>query len=153
MKEIKRTRTIEETVGYEANDGTMFKTEEECKKYEETARAVIRSNFKRLIVGEEFYECRIWENFGYGSEEYKLAVIEVKNEEDFKTVQMLCESEKCGQVEAKDCIGKRVLINLGYECDFDSYLNPRTEEELIEEFKANIKKFFHPEDVNRKENE
>lgn len=148
MKEIKTTRTIEEVTGYEANDGTVFKTKEECEKYEQTARAVIRNNFKRLMVGEEFCEASIWERFGYGSEEYMLAVIDVKNEEDFKAVQMLCEFEKCGQVKAKDFIGKRILVNVGYNCDYDSYLNPRTEDELIEQFKADIKKFFHPEDVN-----
>lgn len=143
MKEIKRTRTIEEVTGYEAEDGTWFKTKEECEKYEETAKAVIRRNFKRLMIGEEFPECHIWERFGYGSEEFNLAIIEIKNEDDLRAVNMLAELEKCGSV-SPDYIGKRVLVSIGYNGEFDCNLCPRTEEELIDQFKNDIAKFFHP---------
>ena len=56
---------------------------------------------------------------------------------------MLAELEKCESV-SPDYIGKRVLVSIGYNGEFDCYLCPRTEEELIEQFKEDIKKFFHP---------
>lgn len=50
MKEIKQSRIIEEVTGYEAFDGTVFKTEEECIKYEGTAEAVITKRFFSHVV-------------------------------------------------------------------------------------------------------
>ena len=130
MKEIKRTRTVEEVVGYEASDGTRFNNQEECKKYEETAKGVIFNEFKRLIIGEPFGECTIWSDYGYGSDEFQLAVIEIKNADDLHTANMFAEAYKFGYVFTNDFIGKRILINLGYYGSYgDCGLYPRTEEE------------------------
>lgn len=144
MKELKRTRTIEEIRGYEANDGTFFSSKEECEKYEKTARAVIFNAFKQLVVDRIFPECFIWENYGYGSEEFSMAIIEIKNEDDLRAANMYFEEFKfCDQL-TRDYIGKRILVNLGYGNEGDCRICPRTEEELIEQFKNDITKFFHP---------
>jgi len=147
MTEIKRTRTIEEVTGYKANDGRFFKDKEECEKYEQTAKMVIFNDFKRLIVGgDTFVECCIWENFGYGSEEYELAVIEIKDKEDLRIANMYGEINKKGTPLTEDVIGKRVLVHIGDIYCRDARWNPKTEDELIESFKTQIKKFFHPEE-------
>ena len=52
MKAITNVKTVEEIVGYEACDGTRFTTKEECQKYENTAEAVIKGRFKKLVVKE-----------------------------------------------------------------------------------------------------
>lgn len=151
MKEIKRTRTIEEVTGYEAEDGTVFKTEQECITYEETAKAVITKAFKELCVGDGFFsECQIWDNFGYGSEEFDLAVIDIKSETDLEIANRYYKMDKTPDDDliSKDFIGKRVLVNIGF-C-FDSVKsinpNPRTKEMLIEQFTKDMAKFFEPEE-------
>lgn len=46
--EKKEIQKIEYVTTYIANDGTEFKSEEECRKYEETAECAIRGMFKGL---------------------------------------------------------------------------------------------------------
>lgn len=151
MIECKTTRTIEEITGYYAEDGKYFKDKAECEKHEQTAKMVIYNDFKRLIVGgDTFAECNIWERFGYGGEEYELAVIEIKDKEDLRIANMYGEINKKGTPLTEDVIGKRVLIDIGDTYCRDASWRPRTEEELIEMFKEDIKKFFHPEE-NKKE--
>jgi len=147
MKEIKRVKTIEEITGYEACDGKWFANKDECLKYEETARAVIFKEFKQLMIGEPFPECNIWENFGYGGEEFEYAIIEIKNENDLHIANMFSEVYNYGFTFKNDMIGKRLLIALGYDGSYgDCCLCPRTEDELIEIFQRDIKKFFRPEE-------
>lgn len=146
MKEIKNTRTIEEVICYEAEDGTRFKNKEECETYENTAKSVIFNEFKQLMVGEPFSECSIWEKYGYGGEEFELAVIEIKNADDLHTANMFAKAYGYGYVFPNEMIGKRVLVNLGYCGSYgDCNINPRTEEELVEDFKKNLKYFFYTE--------
>ena len=142
MTESKITRTIEEVTGYYADDGTFFRDKAECEKYEQTAKMVIFKEFKALMIGEPFPECSIWERFGYGGEEFMLAVIEIKNEADVHTANMYAESTHNKTVFTSDMIGKRYLVNLGYGCDGDCAMLPRTEDELIDMFKKDINKFF-----------
>lgn len=147
MKEIKRTRTIEEVTGYEAEDGTVFKTKEECEKYESTAKVVVYKAFKELMVdGKPFAECNIWEDFGYGSEEFDLAVIEIKDETDLEIANRYYELNGGFNI-SKDFIGKKVLVDIGFCYDKvkEYNPNPRTKEMLIEQFTKDIAKFFEPE--------
>ena len=50
VNEIKETKTVEEVVRVEyiAEDGQIFRSEEECKKYEESALFAISKELKRL---------------------------------------------------------------------------------------------------------
>lgn len=50
VNEIRKTETIEKLVRIEyiAEDGTVFRSEEECKKYEESALFAISKELKRL---------------------------------------------------------------------------------------------------------
>lgn len=50
VNEVRKTETIEKLVRIEyiAEDGTTFRSEEECKKYEESALFVLSKELKRL---------------------------------------------------------------------------------------------------------
>ena len=44
-----------------------------------------------------------------------------------------------------ELIGKKVLVCLGYDRNYgDCNIYPRTEEQLVEQFKEDIEKFFSP---------
>lgn len=150
MKEIKRTRTVEEVVGYEASDGVRFKSKEECQKYEESAKFAVTEMFlKRCVCGEPFIESAIFENFGYGGEEYEYVVMELKDAEDVKIATMFASMHNSKfSVDLNQYIGKRVLVGIGFV--FDSYdkdfVIRGTEGELIDQFKHDIARFFRPEE-------
>jgi len=152
MQKIVNTKTIEIEV-YQAYDGTIFKEEDECIKYEETARAVIEKAFRGIMVDKEpFTECQIWENFGYGSEEYEMAVIDIKDESDLEIANKYYAYHKANNLIGKEYIGKRVLVSIGYCYDGIKYTEPypRTKEDLIKQFEKDINKFFEPK-INDKE--
>lgn len=157
MKEIKRTRTIEEVTGYEAFDGQVFSSKEECKKYEESAIGVIKKRLNSMAVsidshGCTFSECEIFENYGYGSEEYQYMVVDIKNEDDLKAVNQYYElvrketnyKENDGDhlLVPDRYIGKRTMICIGSDYDKALHPCPKTMEELIENFKKDISNFF-----------
>lgn len=161
MKELTRTREVTEVYGYESIDGTYFKTEEECKKYEETARYAINKAFFDLCVKQDedrsfngimFRECSIFENFGYGSEEWMLVVVEMKTLEDLKIVDMY-RKEHLHKTQlnlpknmlTKDHIGKRVLVGIGQHYEgYDAFYVYGTFDEVIEKFKNDINRYFNP---------
>ena len=146
MKEVKQTVTEERIVGYEAFDGKRFPTKEDCITYESTAEGVITKEFYSLMVdGEPFSECCIFENYGYGSEEYSMAVIDIKTEDDLAIANRYYEFHKVKHLIPREYIGKRVLVNIG--CEYDRYVSPlaTTYDEIVENFKADMAKFFFPE--------
>lgn len=168
MKELKRTREVTEIYGYESDDGTYFRTEEECKKYEETARYAIDKAFFDLCIRQDedssfngvmFPECSIFENFGYGSEEWMLVVVEMKTLEDLKIVDMYrkehlghssIDNPKC--MLTKEYIGKRVLVGIGQHYEgYDAFYVYGTVDEVIEKFKNDILMYFDPQTEIEKE--
>ena len=52
MREIKKVVTREEITGYEACDGTEFRSKEECLKYEESAKFVAQKAAWHYLVEE-----------------------------------------------------------------------------------------------------
>lgn len=86
MKEITKEHTkVEKYTVYEAADGTTFNSKEECEKYEQTAHAVLRTKFLKLVV-EERTE---WEFFSVGSDENTTYAIKMNTQEDADTVLQL----------------------------------------------------------------
>lgn len=146
MKEIKRERKIEEVTGYEAFDGKWFKEKEECEKYERSAYGVIAKEFESLFVRERFAECSIWEEYGYGSEEFEMAIIYIKDANDLHTANKYYELVSNGgcKLIGTEYIGKKILVNLGYS--YDRYVPPcpRTMEDLMRAFESNLDSFFNP---------
>jgi hypothetical protein len=82
MKKI----TVEKTtkvVMYQATDGTQFTTEEECRKYEESAKCVLLTRYKPLVLNS-ITENELFK--GSGSEEYTYDVVKINNEQDVETI-------------------------------------------------------------------
>ena len=52
MKKIEKQKTTTYEM-WQASDGTEFSLEEERRKYEESAKGVLRERFKKLVVAEE----------------------------------------------------------------------------------------------------
>ena len=132
MKEIKE-ELIHKTyvTKYEANDGTIFTTSEECQKYENSARAALLVRYKELEV-KMVSEYNL---FGVGSEEYYVSVVKLRNESDIDLMTQLYflfnpryESDSYHIEEARNIFRKAVktrdflIINRGCEYDhFDSF--------------------------------
>lgn len=79
VSEIKETREVVVRTEYIANDGTVFKNEDECKKYEGTCRCVLRTEYKRLVRGNINEYDLFYEN---GCEDYSYDIVEVVTEAD-----------------------------------------------------------------------
>lgn len=154
MKVVEVEKTIKEVTGYTADDGTFFKDKEECEKYERTANAVIRSRFHKLFVGDSFLESDIYK--GYGYEDFNMAVIQLKNEDDVKAANMYINIIKGLNTNKKDGftlddVGKRILVGFNDVCGEDCLYTYGTQEELVEKFRKNIDKFYNPEKYVKKE--
>lgn len=79
---------VEETIKvpyWEACDGTKFRDKAECEKYDNSAKAVLLSQYNKLIVKE----ASEYEIFGSGSEDNSVEVIKVNSEHDVDVVMKL----------------------------------------------------------------
>lgn len=81
MKQIKKERKIYD-IFYEAVDGTAFISEEECRKYEESARIIMWPRFSKLVIATS----NEYDLFGVGSDECTVYVIKVSSQKDVDTV-------------------------------------------------------------------
>lgn len=82
------TITIQETkyiTKYKAIDGTIFNSDSECKKYEESAKCVLLYKYNKLILVSNTE----WELFGIGSEDDIIDVVELKYSSDIDLVMQL----------------------------------------------------------------
>ena len=84
MKEVAIEKTIKES-RYEAMDGTQFINREECKKYEESARCMLLTKYKPLVINTlseyDINNC--------GSEEYMLDIVKITRKEDIDIIMQL----------------------------------------------------------------
>lgn len=152
------TETITAIIGYEASDGTQFKTKEECEKYEQTAAYVIKERFKKLVI-KEIEGCDLT-NFGEAffnaapDEDWYYALVEIKNEADLQiamTYAKLIGTSSLKYNFNEDMIGKRVIVAIGegiypkptygYKCQYNYCVVHGTFETQIEKFKTMLRKF------------
>lgn len=85
IKEVKR-EIVESYTYYEATDGTVFDSREECGKYESSALGVLRGRVSKLIVSEK---TNAWDLMG-GYDDNVVVAVAMSKEEDINTVlQML----------------------------------------------------------------
>lgn len=77
MKEVTK-ETVTVTTEYHAVDGTVFTSKEECTRYEESARCVLKTRLKRITVNDQYslYDLMA------GDEDVKIIVVKVSNYED-----------------------------------------------------------------------
>ena len=87
VNEVRKTETIEKLVRIEyiAEDGTVFRSEEECKKYEESALFVISKELKRLDNkknGASEYDI-----YDECSDEYLVEIFNAETERDIENIR------------------------------------------------------------------
>lgn len=86
MKEIKQeVQKVEYITKYKATDGTLFDDADECRKYENSARAVLLTRYKTL-VSNRFCEEDL---FGVGSCDYDVEIVKVTSSEDIDLILQL----------------------------------------------------------------
>ena len=92
MKEIKEEIKREVTdvnISYEALDGTVFTSEEECLKYEETAKCVIRAKVNKLITSKDK---NAWEILG-GLDDHTITAFKPTSQEEADLLKQFFISE------------------------------------------------------------
>lgn len=138
MRKNEIKKTIEQVVRieYVAEDGTVFYSEEECKKYEESALFVVSNKLKRLTTKWTSI-CDLNEE---GSDECELEIFDIQTEEDLNNLRryLYLKATKNGASEEniKECftstdgikrkdfvfdnvtVGHEVLIFWSYETDW-----------------------------------
>lgn len=86
MKEIKQeVQKVEYVTKYEATDGTLFDDADECRKYENSARAVLLTRYKTLVINKFCEE----DLFGVGSCDYGIDIVKITDSEDIDLVLQL----------------------------------------------------------------
>lgn len=161
MKTITREKQIVEKYEvFVAEDGTEFKEEAECKKYEESAKGVLSAKYHPLIVGTT-NEFGI---FGTGSEDDAVELVKVVSDADADicmqmyflfnpyqankfangdedVIKRVGEVKRC-IIEAK-VIGEPLIVNRGY--DEDGFWVIGTRSIICEEIQDNIAKAMNKE--------
>ena len=84
MKEIKIEKKSYD-IKWEAIDGTQFYSEEECKKYEESAVMVLWARFLKLVIAKD----NEYNLFKAGCEDNEVYVVKMHNEDDMSVVMQL----------------------------------------------------------------
>lgn len=83
MKKITEKVTTE-VVKYQATDGTIFNEDAECRKYENSAKGVLKGKFNKLIVSQH----NMWDLMR-GNEDNDAVILKLKSKEDANTVLQL----------------------------------------------------------------
>lgn len=145
MKEL--IHEVTETYAWEANDGTVFYDKNECEQYEKTAKCAIISRLRELFVGRddpkkhggELSEYAVFEGYGCGSEDYLMAVLCIKNENDLYAV-----NQYAAMVGAKPVpstmVHECILVGFGYGYE-DLYVYG-TYGEVVKKFSDSMKWAF-----------
>lgn len=124
VNEVKQTKTIEELVRteYIAEDGTVFTSEEECKKYEESALFAISKELKRLTEKDCVSQNDINDGFSYDD---TVEIFDIQTERDLENLRrylyLKARNNGASESSVNDCFkstdGKRnsyVFSNVTY---------------------------------------
>ena len=132
MKEIKKEKksTYIYTV-YQAVDGTEFNSEEECQKYEGTAKCLLLTKYKPLVK-RTASECDI---FNTGSDEYMIDILQYLSSES--DIDILIQLNRLYHSDRKldddfydnmrskleKCLKNRDIVLIGRGTKYDGYDN------------------------------
>ena len=153
VNEIKKTIEQVVRVEYIAEDGTVFYNEEECKKYEESANAIIGARFRKMAIITNPYHL-----FNSGDEDRYCYIVNVKNSEDLDILRRYVLMREYGNSAKEEyakqviehfpdeIIGKTIIVDGGYENDWFYSMG------TIEEYISGVQKRYE-ETVNPKKEE
>lgn len=127
MKEHKIEKTkVEVIYEYEAIDGSIFKSKEECVKYEESAKMVAYSKYLPLVISRKS-EFGIYD---VGSEEYEIDIIKINQLEDIDNILQMYSlyhpyRDEKNILQERDKLNKwfddREIVFIGRGCVYDNY--------------------------------
>lgn len=83
--EVKETREVVVRTEYIAEDGTVFRSEKECQKYEESALFAISKELKRLDNKEN--GASEYDIYDECSEEYRVEIFNAETERDIENIR------------------------------------------------------------------
>ena len=142
MKELTKEVVTKEITGYEASDGKIFHSKEECEKYERTAECVIKTAFEKLVIAQNS-EYSLFEGYGSGSEEWRIVLIHINNAEELKTANMYSQIANHDNCFNENHIGKNLIVGVGDGYDTYCWLYG-TIEEIAARFKADMERRLKP---------
>ena len=138
MKEIKKERTVYDCE-YEAYDGSIFKTKEECIKYEETAQCVIRKKFNDLVEYSSD-ECSL---FNCGSDDYIIDFVKPNTQDATNVIMQMLELYNANDDRARKLIKEAqensdylLIGHNSYDKDYYYILDTRTS--ILNNIKENL---------------
>lgn len=166
VNEVRRTETIEKLVRteYIAEDGTIFRSEEECKKYEESALFAVNKELKRM--GNKNYLSYYDINDDCSCDE-KVEIFDIQTERDLENLRRYlylvlkkngasddavneCFKSKDGKREEfvfeNVTIGHEVMIFWNYDEDWFWVYNDGSINGYCEFFREKITKLITPKE-------
>lgn len=128
MKEIKEEIIKKEyKFKYEAIDGVVFDSSDECARYEQSAKMVLYAKYKPLVLAS----VSEYELYDTGSEEYIIDTVRLKKESDIDTILQLyslyrgnnCSEEEVANTreKIKSYFNNSDIIFIGRGCSYDDY--------------------------------
>ena len=138
MKEITKERIVFD-YEFEACDGSVFKTKEECIKYEETAQCVIRKKFNDLVEYSSD-ECSL---FNCGSDDYIIDFVKPNTQDAANAIMQILELYGANDDRARKLI-KEAQENSDYllighnSYDKDYYYIWDTRTNILNNIKENL---------------
>lgn len=137
MKEV-YVEEVKKVFKYEAIDGTLFNSKEECIKYENSAKTAVKALYKKLII-KSIAETEL---FSVGSDDNTLELVKVKTQEDIKILLQMCYIYNITHESSLDRITKLatkametndiIIIGRGY--DDDCFWIIDTKQDIINTF-------------------
>ena len=138
MKINKEIKTIEEITSYEAFDGTKFKTESECVKYENSAIATAKKAAWHYLVAERV------DVDVFNSEDMGLYVFDVPDTTAYEVILHWGNISNIDKIDkfTPSYVGKRVAF-CWYDWDDTSFCPMyATKEQMIEFYTEHIEQLF-----------
>lgn len=146
MKKIQREVVTKSYVDvFIANDGTEFKNQDECEKYDDSAKGVLLAKYAPMVVSKT----NEYALFGVGCEDNPVEIVRLKTQEDADIVLQLLilESPYLNDEDYKvrrekvlhhlnSAIGDFLLIGRGY--DEDCFFTYGSRKSYIEDFNKNF---------------
>lgn len=137
MKEIKKTITREEITGYEAFDGTLFFSAEECRKYEDTAVCAAKAAAWHYHIDDRYsYDL-------FDSDEVSLIVFDVPDANAYEVIRHWAELAEVWDAKhfTPNYIGERVAFFESYgDVSFNLYF--ATKKDMVALYMKEIEAMF-----------
>lgn len=163
VKEVTETREVVVRTEYVAEDGEVFRNEEECKKYEESALFAVSKKLKRLTKENAITHNDIDDN---GCCDEDVEIFDIQTGEDLENLKrylyLKLKKHGAGECSTKECFtsengmrkdfvfdgvtyGHEVMIFWSFDSDWFWVYRDGSINGYVEYFRDKIKKLITPE--------